>query len=276
MQVDTMAKSLFFASTLLVVTLKDGEIGYGTGFIFNAAAHPRLDPILITASHVLTDGAKIDAEFVRRGQDGQPVYGETLSITVTDLDERVVHLPGADLCGMRLGADLQEASADGFAYFAAPGRGQYPTDEELAAIDPGEHVVFVGYPDGQYDTTNKTSIARQAIVSTPVQLDYRGTPVFLIDGNIIEGSSGSPVYQLQNPIRRSVNGKFGLQPFSRMLFLGILTQVHDTVVVAEVEMAGTTQPKVSFRPPIGLGTVVKYSAVQELIELIFERGSGRA
>jgi len=81
---------------------------------------------------------------------------------------------------MPLGGVLQDIEKDGrrLFYRSIPNR-SIPTPDQLKELDALEEVVFIGYPNGIYDTVNLMPIARRGVTATPLQIDYNGKPLFL-------------------------------------------------------------------------------------------------
>ncbi len=96
-----------------------------------------------------------------------------------------------------------------------------PDGVALDALDAIEELIFVGYPDGRWDSANQTPIVRRGITATPVWLDYDGLPYFLIDGAVFPGSSGSPVL-VYNSGGFNVGGRFAIG--QRLMLVGVLTE----------------------------------------------------
>lgn len=87
---------------------------------------------------------------------------------------------------------------------------------ELAAL---ENVVMVGYPNGLYDTVNNYPLFRTGKTATHPAIDYNGKKKALLDMACLPGSSGSPVFILDEGWIHHKNG--GMSAGSRILFLGI-------------------------------------------------------
>lgn len=109
-------------------------------------------------------------------------------------------------------------------------------------------MIFVGYPDGLFDTTNLLPVMRRGITASHPNIDYEGTPAFLIDASVFRGSSGSPVF-LHRP-ELSLNGT-RLSLTYRNRFLGIIAESYATQQDAQM---------------IDIGTVFKARTVVETIE----------
>ena len=62
-----------------------------------------------------------------------------------------------------------------------------------AKFNLGTEVLIVGYPMEFYDTTNNLPIVRRGTLASAWGLDFRDHPVCLVEANLQEGSSGSPV-----------------------------------------------------------------------------------
>lgn len=58
-------------------------------------------------------------------------------------------------------------------------------------IDPGDSAIVAGYSIPK--TPNYTPILRDALISSPLNLDLEDQPHFLIDAKLHDGTSGSPV-----------------------------------------------------------------------------------
>lgn len=69
----------------------------------------------------------------------------------------------------------------------------FPDAAAFEHMDAIEELVFIGYPSGMYDRTNNLPLVRRGLAASPIQMDYEGKPVFLIDASAFPGSSGSPV-----------------------------------------------------------------------------------
>ena len=92
-----------------------------------------------------------------------------------------------------------------------------------------EDLYMVGCPAGEYDEVNLIPVARRVTTATPLQIDYKGRPAFLVDGHIYGGSSGSPV-MLINEGAILLPGGRGQLGGMRTALLGILTHaIHDNV-----------------------------------------------
>ncbi|MCX2745825.1 serine protease [Mangrovivirga sp. M17] len=55
------------------------------------------------------------------------------------------------------------------------------------------NVIIVGYPLGFHDESNNLPVYRKGMVASSFKVDFEGDPYFLIDSNLHEGTSGSPV-----------------------------------------------------------------------------------
>jgi hypothetical protein len=57
-------------------------------------------------------------------------------------------------------------------------------------------VTFIGYPNGIWDSKNLLPVVMRGTTASPIEVDFEGTPRFLIDASVFGGSSGSPVFIL--------------------------------------------------------------------------------
>lgn len=71
-----------------------------------------------------------------------------------------------------------------------------PNEEQIKQMDAIEPITFIGYPNGIWDSTNLLPVARRGTTASPIEVDFEGSPRFLIDASVFGGSSGSPVFIL--------------------------------------------------------------------------------
>lgn len=60
-------------------------------------------------------------------------------------------------------------------------------------VSIGDPIVVLGYPLSIVENGHVIPVARSGIIATSPEMDFHGLPVFLIDSQIVRGSSGSPV-----------------------------------------------------------------------------------
>jgi len=127
---------------------------------------------------------------------------------------------------------------------------QFFSDSELERLDVFEPVAFAGYPNGLVDRENMLPIVRRGSIATMPCLDWQGDPVFLIDGSVFPGSSGSPVIVL--PKARYVRGEEEHDVGELPMMLGILSH----------QLPAKYKGVEHF---LDLGVVVRTSAIKPLI-----------
>lgn len=94
-----------------------------------------------------------------------------------------------------------------------------PTQAQLDDLTAIENVVMVGYPNGLYDSVNNYPLFRTGKTATHPAIDYDGKKKALLDIACLPGSSGSPVFVLDEGWIHHKNG--GMSAGSRIFFLGI-------------------------------------------------------
>ncbi|MEV7671571.1 serine protease [Streptomyces sp. NPDC088752] len=269
---DSTMKQIFLSAIRIEVEKDDEDFPYseGTGFIHNVVSDKGNFPALVTNWHVISNAKKIEFSF-HASKQGAADLGKKCSVSLESpfnqhANLRPIRHPDTDvdLAVLPIGWALNGLKARGFDPFTVHiDSGIYPSVEVANEIDPGETVIFVGFPDGRYDTQHNTPILRSGIAATPVSLDWCGRPQFLVDASVFPGSSGSPVFLVQHPPYRA-GGTIFLDGDTRVFFLGVMTWVMDTPMHAEVEVARI--PRVDVRQPIGLGIVQKWTTIEENID----------
>ena len=235
----------------------------GTGF-FYGETHVSI----VTNRHVLEGADWYEFTGLRRTEDGaQPMLGQALRVRVSgpgvstwlrhpDDEVDVAVFPSADLFTRWVEMSGQQP------YYHAVTPANFADFDSLDAI---EDVTFVGYPNGLYDTTNFTPLARHGRTATPPALDYEGRPTYLIDAPVFGGSSGSPVFIVRDSQRPDLAGNMILES-PRVLFLGVVAavqvrpQVLDVVDSDQQTLIGQTV----LRQELGLGIVFKPQAILEV------------
>lgn len=134
-----------------------------------------------------------------------------------------------------------------------------------------QDVVMIGYPQGIYDDVNNKAVLRKGIISTPIKIDFKGKPEFLIDISCHKGSSGSPVFILDKDTYMEDNA---ILPGPRLLFLGIFIggweEITDSGTIVDANFDGECKT-ISIKIPNNLGYVVKNSCIANIKALIRDR-----
>lgn len=161
--------------------------------------------------------------------------------------------------------DMQSRGAQPF--FRSLGSRSCLTLEGEADFDALEDITFIGYPSGIYDIHNCLPIARRGVTATPISVNFRGVPAFLVDASVYPGSSGSPVFVFNRGTYSNREGAVSIG--SRALCVGILAAVH----VRQVEGTVTALPArliASFDEPIGLGIVYKAWLFDDCVNAVLD------
>jgi hypothetical protein len=121
-------------------------------------------------------------------------------------------------------------------------------DFEHQDLLPGGDVWFVGYPENRFDTANNLPVLRRGYIASIPKVDFENRKEFLIDAQVHQGSSGSPVFT-------ALGGRFCIT--------GIVTQ---TMIKNQKLQAVPAAHSLAVSQTIGLGIVLKSSLLKELLD----------
>jgi hypothetical protein len=277
MQVNSIAEQLFFTTARIDTETTDGRTGSGTGFFFSHKhkASNQTFPFIVTNKHVV-EGMRDGALTFLQRKDGLPTLGNGFRLGIQDWPNAWFGHPDADVdiavCPFApLEAHIkQQNNIELFYRFVS--NEMIPTPEQMAQLDAVEAVTFIGYPNGIWDSKNLLPVARRGTTASPIEVDFEGTPRFLIDASVFGGSSGSPVFIMNQGSYATKDGGINLGA-SRLLFLGVIaavfyrTQMNQIVAVP---IPTQVQPMVQQQEMIDLGIVFKARTVVETIEAFLQ------
>jgi hypothetical protein len=252
-----ISTQLLFTTVPIWVEKPGGTTVSATGFIYNV---PVVDkpgqfiPLLLTNHHVVDGAIRGLLELVERVGD-QPAPSKRVRAQL-DAGQLTARVDAAlDLAAVPLGPLLNQLEQSGRpVFFRSIGPDLMPSQSAIDDLAAMEEIVFIGYPSGLRDVRNATPLVRRGITATPVWNDFEGDPAFLIDAGVFPGSSGSPVFILNQGAYAT---KEGLTVGNRLLFLGVLS--HSII-----------RPEPNSNVFLGLGKVVKSGAVRSFVDAQLE------
>lgn len=264
MKIDTVAKELLFSTMRIEGVTMDGSGGVGTAFMLkHDFPGYGTETFVVTNKHVVQDLEEAKLYFTRKLGD-QPVIGNTFAYQCGAGFGSAFHghpNPDIDIAVFPVSFMLRMAQkkADREAFIMPCSTQTIPTVQGFQELDAILPLLFVGYPNGLYDERHMTPIVRTGTTATPVSLDYCGAPVFLMDGSVFPGSSGSPVFAF----RHTLNGGI-----ADLRLLGIVSKTclqPDTGTIDIGSTAGVPPISVEIRQMLDLGVVFKSHLIIEAI-----------
>jgi len=194
-------------TTVRIETEEDDGNGVGTGFFFNyrAPGEGTNFVMLVTNKHVVdvATRATIRLHRAKRGTDDRGQFVENLGPPVVVNIPNVRKLfvdhpdPAVDLCAAPWSA-IQQYVADPSVFFECIHAAWIMSDDTLARMRSTHPIQMVGYPYGLADGHNNFPLLRHGFTSLQPSIDYEGRRETVIDIATYPGSSGSPVFVLDN------------------------------------------------------------------------------
>lgn len=265
----SLSEKLTYSTVLIKCIYKDGTQGGGTGFIVNLCHNKESGtciPVLITNKHVAENSVKCVFEFCKADTNGNPMDTEAFSLTYDNQDWTMHPDNNVDLCCLPLGPALNEINkTDTKVYYIPLTTDIIPNKEQIDKLSAMEDVVMIGYPIGISDTYNHKPVIRKGITATHVKNNYKGEEKFLVDLACYPGSSGSPIFILNEGSFTTQNGVI---IGTRLFLIGILYAGPQYTATGNLTFGIIPNlPKPVLSIPINLGLVIKASAIIEFEEL---------
>jgi|JI10StandDraft_1071094.scaffolds.fasta_scaffold293832_2 hypothetical protein len=209
-----------YSTLLLYFSSKDNNeiFSTGTGFFFKKKEND-LDEYIISNRHLIIDQDNLTVKL--HCSDSTFKKPNNKEFKIQNINKYVIFHPDddIDLCAINFSKIKMDRNLPDFniEYFL---ENQIPTEIELEQLSSIEDILMIGYPNGLSDTRNNFPLVRRGITATNVNIDYNGSPKFLIDISSYDGSSGSPVIKYDEG---NYTNKFGVGiGGGRFYFLGIL------------------------------------------------------
>lgn len=263
----SISEMITYSTVLIKCQYADGTSGSGTGFIINLCKNTEAGtciPALITNNHVIKNSINTIYEFCKADEFGHPIDTESFAFTYSGKGNSWISHPNKDidLCCLLLGHALNELNKTDIKIFYIPLETEIiPTESQTNDLLAMEDVVMVGYPIGLSDQYNHKPVIRRGITATHPKNDYQGNKHILLDMACFPGSSGSPVFILNQGSYTTSNG---VVIGRRVYLLGILfggPQYNAHGVLGFANIPNIPKPIVSI--PTNLGIAIKASEILE-------------
>ncbi len=271
----SLTEQLSYSTVRIECEYTDGNIGTGTGYFFrfkNNKENNNYIPVVITNKHVIEGSKKGRLIFTKANAQHEPLDKEHFNLFFENFETFWIKHPDpdVDLCSMPIAPFLNEAKTRNENLFFIPlEMSLIPSNEQLIALSTLEEIIMIGYPNGIWDSVNNKPIFRKGVTATHPALDYNGKKEFLIDAACFPGSSGSPVFLLNEGGYMDKKGNTYLGS-RRFFLLGTLYAGPQYTAKGEIEIIDvpTSQKPIALsRIPNNLGFIIKSERIKELESL---------
>jgi hypothetical protein len=215
-------------------------------------------------------GIKKGTLYFHINEGDQPKLGHGYKLDIDDFEAMwVLHPdPNVDVAVVPFGPIYKiPADAGVKVFFKAIPESLLATAQQLEQLSVLQRVVFIGYPNGLWDSATLLPILRTGSTATLPRVDFQGRPQFLIDGSVFPGSSGSPVFVFDEGSYQDGAGAFVVGG-TRVILLGIVAAVHYRTDKNEVQLAMHAPDQkqvVVSKEMIDIGVVFNHRALTEAI-----------
>lgn len=263
-------------TTVRILTSKDQTTnwtGSGTGFLYGFTKGDKFAPLLVTNKHVIDGAVAIGLTFHITTDDNEtpsPGSGRLVSFRSNQVPIIRHPDPDVDLAAIAISPLYENAvTNEGWQPFIkCLDQSNLPSEQMIADFGSLADVVMVGYPTGIVDGENNFPIIRRGITSTPYATNYQGKREFLADIPVYGGSSGSPVFALNEG---SFSNGNGLVMGTRFALIGVLYAGHTETVnghIAAETIPTNLVPVAKVKHMINLGICIKSALIEDLARQI--------
>ena len=214
--------------------------------------------LMISNEHVFVDeNQRMTILMNKRKGDGSVDLGNVHPVVFKGFANRYYRHPdnNVDLACVDVTNRLHPSSESASPYFFKTLDNKFLVSIDHEKVLLGSNVLFVGYPQGGYDTHNNLPLFRRGSLASLPNIDFRGRGEVLIDSEAYPGASGSPVFTVWD---------------NKYRLLGVLTRS-----VSDSEVLEGRKIVVKVKEYMGLGVVIKQRHVQELIDHVLKRIRGK-
>ena len=256
-------------TTVRILTTGERGMGAGTGFIFNLQSEDQKGtaagrPFLITNRHVVENTSLGMIMFFKSFDNelSAAVMDKPTALYLTDFPDFWFNHPDdtIDLCATFLGGQIikSEMELGHRLFFRAVTEDLIPEEEYIDAI---EDVYMIGYPNAIMDDQNLIPVVRKGVTATPWVANYKGKRNFLVDISVFPGSSGSPIFLMDQTRDDYDNTK-------RVYFLGVMSagySIANSNSLSEQYISTSKEPTHDIKEMLDLGIAIKSSCVIEML-----------
>ncbi len=252
------------------VRLVSNDGSSGTGYFYNFKIDDFTVPVIITNKHVVNYKQNTTMTFCLHLKTGDNESNESFQITLTT--DWYFH-SNKDLCFCFVNPVFEyvKSQTGKDVFFLAIDESMLPTQKTLEDLSALEELIMVGYPIGLWDQKNNLPIFRKGYTASHPAIDFNETGIGLVDMACFPGSSGSPIYILNEGGYKDKMGnlKWGA---SRVIFLGTLFSgpVYDATGKLVVTNIPTLKRVVESHTGVmvNLGYYIKSSEILEFKSII--------
>jgi V8-like Glu-specific endopeptidase len=233
----TVIEQLSFSTVRIEATLPDGSISTGTGFFYAIRLEGKHIPLIITNKHVVENSLTGKLRFTLKNQSGEPDYGNHFDCQITDFKDAWTNHPDPDidLCAMPI-AEVQKLTVEKTnkePFYIPLNLDNLLSPSDIDELIGMEEVKMIGYPNGLWDEINNMPLYRQGVLASNYKLDWNDMTVFIVDLSVFPGSSGSPIFLLDEKGYKTKNGT--VLGATRFKLIGIVYAVFQSTVDGDIK-----------------------------------------
>ncbi len=261
-------------STVRIETVdKNGSVYFGTGFFFRFYLRDSIvKDVIITNKHVVKNMVKGIFYFRLKDKNNSPISKSIEKFKIYDFEDKWRNHPDSliDLCFFDLSLYNYYFNKINKPLFYIPIEASIiPTNTDLKSFFAMQEIVMIGYPIALWDSVNNFPIFRKGATATYPLYDYNGEKEFLVDIAAFPGSSGSPVFILDEG--GYYDNRNNYRQSSRIFFMGVLYGGPQTYIQGKAfipDQKTNNFYNVLSSLPINLGCVIKSSVILDFIKLL--------